>query len=130
SRSARPAPRRWQRAPSSSRTLPGRRLLDQAVEAPRVLAGDLVCVIGGEVAELLLDVLVGLGPHAVGVGIVGAPHQGLDAHLLDQLAADAVELERALALAPPVVAWLHGEAEVAEAVLPLEVHAVERVRKR
>src|SRR5207245_5468020 len=39
----------------------------------------------------------------------------------------AVELEGALALAAPVVARLHLQAEVPEAVLPLEVHAVERV---
>src|SRR5439155_8108572 len=68
-----------------------------------------------------------LGPHAVAVRVVGAPHQGLDAHVLDELGADAVELECALALAAPVVARLHLEAEVAEAVLPLEVHPVERV---
>src|SRR5262249_47581262 len=42
--------------------------------------------------------------------------------------ADLVELERGLALPAPVVARLHREPEVAEAVLPLEVHAVKRVR--
>src|SRR5882724_6276105 len=104
------------------------RLLDQTVELAGVLAGDLVRRLGRQVAELLGDVLRGLRPHAVGVRIVGAPHERLDAHLLDQLAADAIELERPLALAPPVVARLHREAEIAEAILPLEVHAVERVR--
>ena len=57
--------------------------------------------------------------------VVGAPHQAFRAHLVDQLGADAVELERGLALAAPVVRRLHLEAEVGEAVLPLEVHAVE-----
>src|SRR5688500_6681533 len=79
-------------------------------------------------AELLLDVLRGLGPYAVGVRIVGGPHERVDAHLVDEPRADAVELERRLALAPPVIARLHRQAEVAEAVFPLEVHAVQRVR--
>ena len=83
--------------------------------------------VGGQVAELLGDVLGGVGPHAVAVRVVGAPHERLHAHVVDQLGADAVELERGLALPPPVVARLHLEAEVGEAVLPLEVHAVERV---
>ena len=83
--------------------------------------------VGRQVAELLGDVLGGVRPHAVGVRVVGAPHQGLDAHVVDQLGADAVELEGGLALPPPVVARLHLEPEVGEAVLPLEVHAVERV---
>src|SRR5262249_41484920 len=99
----------------------------QAVELPGVLAGDLVRHLGGQVTELLLDILGRLGPHAVAVGIVGAPHERLDAHVLDELGADAVELEGALALAAPVVARLHLEPEIAEAVFPLEVHAIERV---
>src|SRR5215831_7582868 len=102
-------------------------LRDQPVELPRVLAGDLLHHVGGQVPELLLDVLGRLGPHAVGVRIVRGPHQRLHAHLVDELGADAVELERGLALPTPVVAGLHGETEVAEAVLPLEVHAIERV---
>src|SRR4029077_3181512 len=36
------------------------RLLDQAVELPRVLAHDLVRHLGGQMPELLLDVLGGL----------------------------------------------------------------------
>src|SRR6185295_11004168 len=103
------------------------RLLDQAVELPRVLADDLAHGRSGQVAELLLDVLGGLRPHSVAVGIVGAPHQRVLADLVDHLGPDAVELERRLALPPPVVAGLHRETQVAEAVLPLEVHAVEGV---
>src|SRR5262249_45315022 len=45
----------------------------------------------------------------------------------DQLPADAIELERSLALAPPVVARLHLEAQVPEAILPFEVHPIERI---
>src|SRR5262252_8961236 len=78
--------------------------LDQAVELARVLAGDLVHHVRGEVAELLLDVLRRLGPHPVGVRIVRGPHERLRSHLVDQLGPDAVELERRLALAAPVVA--------------------------
>src|SRR5215475_6272862 len=78
--------------------------------------------------ELLLDVLEGLGPHAVAVRIVGAPHQSLHPHVLDELGADAVELKGRLALPPPVVARLHAEPEIPEPVLPLEVHAIQRVR--
>src|SRR5207247_2408259 len=55
-----------------------------------------------------------------------APHQGLDAHLVDQLGPDAVELEGRAALAPPILAGLQLH-QVAEAVLELEIHAVERV---
>src|SRR5437899_8293022 len=79
-------------------------------------------------AELLLDVLRRLGPDPVGARIVRSPHERLDAHLVDQLGADLIELERRPALSPPVVARLHLEPEIPEAVFPLEVHAVERVR--
>src|SRR5437899_3792847 len=105
----------------------GRRASHEPVELTGVLTGDLVRDVGGQVAELLLDVLRRFRPHAVGMRVVRAPHEGLDAHVVDQLGADAIELKRALALAAPVVARLHLQAEVAEAVLPLEVHPVERV---
>src|SRR6185436_19428345 len=95
------------------------RVSQQPVELAGVLAGDLVRDVGRQVAELLLDVLRRLGPHAVAVRVVRAPHERLDAHVLDELGADAVELEGALALPAPVVARLHREAEIAEAVLPL-----------
>src|SRR6266571_7832070 len=103
-------------------------LFQESVELPGILARDLAHDVGRQVAELLLDILAGLGPYAVGVRVVGGPHERLGAHLVDELGTDAVELERRLALAPPVVARLHRQPEVAEAVLPLEVHAVERVR--
>src|SRR5213594_1392738 len=101
--------------------------LHQPVELPRVLARDLVRDVGRQVAELLGDVLRRLRPDAVGMRVVGAPHEGLDAHVVDQPGTDAVVLERRLALAAPLVARLHLESEVAEAVLPLVVHAIKRV---
>src|SRR5262249_56770896 len=102
----------------------GARLLDQAVELAGVLARDLVDHVGGQVAELLFDVLRRLGPHPVAWPVVRRPHQRLGAHLVDHLRADAVELERRLALAPPVVHRLHGEPMIAEAVFPFTVHSV------
>src|SRR5437868_2970111 len=58
--------------------------------------------------------------------IVGAPHQGLDAHILDELRADPVELERGAALPAPILARLQLH-QIAEAVLEFEIHAVERI---
>src|SRR5437867_13039525 len=72
-------------------------LLDQAVEAPRVLARHLVDDVIRQMLELLADVLLGFGPHPVRMRIVGAPHQRLKAHLVDELRAHAVVLERRLA---------------------------------
>src|SRR5262245_2514884 len=57
-------------------------LLDQAVELPRVLTGDFMDDVGGQMAELLLDVLRRLRPDAVGVRVVGGPHERLHAHLV------------------------------------------------
>src|SRR5215469_18488040 len=86
------SPRAGAAALGAAKTVaPVRSLADQAVGSPRVLADDLVRDLGRQVAELLLDVLRGLRPHAVAVRIVGAPHQRLDAHVLDELGADAVE---------------------------------------
>src|ERR1700730_3375956 len=100
--------------------------VDQPVKLAGVLAGDLVHDFGREAGELLLDVFRGFRPHGVGVRVVGAPHQGLDADVVDELRADRVELERRLALATPVFARLHLD-QVAEAVLILEIHAIERI---
>src|SRR5499427_1764008 len=105
----------------------GPALRDQAVELPGVLTGDLAHDVGGQVAELLLDVLRRFRPDSVWMRVVRPPHQRLHADVVDELGADAVELERGLALAAPVIARLHLQAEVAEAVLPLEVHPIEGV---
>src|SRR5439155_19183724 len=102
-------------------------LFHQTVKLPGVLAGDLPHDVGRQMAELLLDVLRGFRPDAVSVRIIRGPHQRLDAHLVDHLRADAIELERRLALPAPVIARLHRQTEITEAVLPLEVHAIERV---
>src|SRR6185436_18880245 len=91
------------------------------------LADDLPHRRRRQVAELLLDVLRGLRPDPIAVRIVRAPHERVRADLVDELGADPVELEAGLALPLPVVAGLHGEAEVPEAVLPLEVHAIQRI---
>src|SRR5262249_21545988 len=105
-----------------------RLLLHQAIELRGIVARDLPSHVLRQMAKLLLDVLRGLRPHAVRMRIVRAPHQRLDADVVDELGADAIELERRLALPAPVVARSHRQAEIAEAVLPLEVHPVERVR--
>jgi hypothetical protein len=81
---------------------------------------------GRKAGELFLDVFRGFRPHAVGVRVIGAPHQGFDADVVDELCADRVELERRFALAAPIFARLHLD-QVAEPVLVLEIHAVERV---
>src|SRR3984957_3940620 len=98
----------------------------EAVELRRVLAGELVDLVGGQPGELVLDELVRFRPHTVGMRVVGAPHNRLKADIVDQLGADAVELEGALAVAPPILARLQLH-QVAEAVLELEIHAVERI---
>src|SRR5215813_15455413 len=105
----------------------GPALRDQAIELPGVLTGDLAHDVGGQVAKLLLDVLRRFRPDPVWMRVVRPPHQRLHADVVDELGADAVELERGLALAAPVVARLYLQAEVAEAVRPLEIHPVERV---
>src|SRR5438552_18971574 len=87
-------------------------LLDQAVDAPRILARHLPDDVVRKMLELLADVLLGFRAHAVGVRIVGAPHQRLEAHLVDELRAHAVVLERRLALAPPVPARQHLERQL------------------
>src|SRR5438045_9524692 len=60
--------------------------------------------------------------------IIRTPHQGLDAHILDELRADPIELERGAALPAPILARLQFH-QIAEAVLEFEIHAVERVGK-
>src|SRR4051794_11590406 len=98
----------------------------QPVELRGVLAGDLVHGLGREAGELLLDILRAFRPDAVRVWVVGAPHQGFNPHLLDQLRPDAVELECRAALATPVFRRLQLH-QIAETVLELEIHPVERI---
>src|SRR5438067_1719233 len=100
--------------------------VDQAVKFGRVLASDLVNDVGRPARELLLDVFRGFRPHAVGVRIIGAPHQRFDADVVDELGADPVELERRAALPAPIFARLQLH-QVAEPIPVLEIHAVERV---
>src|SRR5260370_17605143 len=49
-------------------------LVHQAVELRRVLAGDLVDYLGRQSGELLVDVLGGFRPDAVGMRVVRPPH--------------------------------------------------------
>src|SRR2546425_5318478 len=101
---------------------------DEAVEPARVLANDLLAHGRGQVAELALDELARVGPHAIGMGKVRAPHDGVVPEIVDEVDADAVGLVRGLALAAPVFARPHRQREVRELVLPLRVHALEHVR--
>src|SRR3989442_11370904 len=99
----------------------------QAVERGGVVADDLPPGGGRQVAELALDVLLGVGPHAVWMREVGAPHDLVGAELVDQLHADRVGLVRRPALPLPVAARLHLQREVLELVLPLGIHAPQHV---
>src|ERR1700719_10521 len=89
-------------------------------------SGDLVHDLGRQALELLLDVFRGFRPYAVGVRIIGAPHQRFDPDVVDELGADPIELEGRAALPAPVFARLEVY-QIAEPILILEIHAVERV---
>src|SRR5262245_53808783 len=94
----------------------------EPVQAGGVFADDLVADAVREVAELALAVRPGVGPDAVGMGEVRAPHDLVGAEIVEQLDPDRVRLIRRPALAPPVVAGRHLERQVGELVLPLGVH--------
>src|SRR6059058_2140883 len=113
---------------SSGRSVPRTRSVDEAVEPARVLADDLLSDVGRQVPELTLDDLTGVGPDAVGVGEVRAPHDVVDPNLVEQLDADAIRLVGRLALAAPVLARSQAQSEVLELVLPFRIHALEDVR--
>src|SRR5260370_15110389 len=81
-------------------------LIHQAVELGGVLAGDLVDHLRRQSGELLVDVFCRFLPDAVRMRVIRAPHDGLDADIVDQLGADRVELEGRPALAPPILARL------------------------
>src|SRR5215475_10666619 len=104
------------------------RSVDEAVEPARVLAHDLSPRALRQMTQLLLDELLGVGPHPVRVREVRAPHDGLRPQLLEQSHADAIALVGGLALAAPVIAGTHRQLEILELVFPLEVHAIEHVR--
>src|SRR5438093_837285 len=100
----------------------------EAVERGGVVADDLPPRGGGQLTELAVDVLLRIGPHAVGMREVRAPHDLVGAQLVEQLHADRIGLVRRPALALPVLAGRHREREVLELVLPLGVHAPQHVR--
>ncbi len=58
-----------------------------------------------QVTELFGDVFRRVRPDAIRMRIIGTPHQRFDTQIFYQLKADAIELERRLALAAPVLAW-------------------------
>src|SRR5208282_4498963 len=60
--------------------------------------------------------------------VIGTPHQGFDAYVLDELGADPVELESGAALTTPILARLQLH-QIAEAVFILEIHPIEGVGK-
>src|SRR5439155_8009974 len=111
-----------------SEAKPRGRSADEPVEPARVLAHDLPPDVGRQVPELTLDDLAGVGPDAVGVGEVRAPHDVVDPDLVEQLDADAIRLVGRLALAAPVLARPQAQSEVPELVLPFRIHALEDVR--
>src|SRR5215472_9056197 len=115
------------RQPALILTAPAQLVSEQAVEPAGVLAGHLLDDVDRQVLELLVDIAPRLRPHAIRVGVVRAPHQGLDAHLVDQLGADAVVLERRLALPTPILTRLPLQRQVLVLILVLEVHAIEDV---
>src|SRR5205823_9198196 len=75
----------------------------EAVELRGVLADDLAADVGGQVAQLALHVLARVRPHAVGMRKVRAPHDLVDAELVDELDPDRIRLVRGPALPLPVL---------------------------
>src|SRR5580700_4116499 len=71
----------------------GIELIRQPIELGGVAARHREFDVGRQVAELVVDILRRFRPDTIGMREVRAPHQGLDAHILDQLGADAVVLE-------------------------------------
>src|SRR5262249_37258814 len=64
----------------------------ETVELRCVVTDDLAPHAGGQVSELALDVLARVGPHAVGMRKIGAPHDLVVAELVQQLDADGIGL--------------------------------------
>ena len=84
-----------------------RRSIDEAVEFGGVVADDFLAGGVGQVAEFALDVFLRVGPDAVGVREVRAPHDVVFAELVEEFHADRVALVGGVALAAPVVARRH-----------------------
>src|SRR5215469_16715498 len=102
----------WQRPRPTKRCWPrGRRSIHEAVELSRILTDDLASGGVGQVAELALDVVLRIGPDAVGVWKVRGPHDVALADLVDQLDADRIGLISRIALAAPILARRHLQIE-------------------
>src|SRR5215831_14499544 len=89
-------------------------LRDEPVQLPSVLTNDLAPHLLVQLPQVLLDHLERVRPDTVGVRIVGAPEDVVLPHQMDDIGHDTLVLEGGVALAPPVVAGLHGEPEVGE----------------
>src|SRR5689334_383042 len=102
---------------------------DQAVELADILADDLASNVGGQTAELALNVFLRIREDTIGMRIIGSPHDVLDADFVEQPGADAVVLECSPALTMPVITGFHLEMrdEVAETVFILVIHAIEHI---
>src|SRR5207244_12454707 len=84
---------RWELTrPSGGRDWSRPRSANETVELARVLADDLSADVGSQVTELTLDELARVGPDAVRMGEVRAPHDVVDADLVEQLDAHAIRV--------------------------------------
>src|SRR5262245_36728255 len=101
--------------------------MDEPIQLAGVLADDFVADLWGQVAQFALDELARVRPHSVRVGEVRTPHDGIVSQIIEKLDADAITLVGGSALAAPVLARPHGEAQVLELVLPFRVHTVQYV---
>src|SRR6266404_7430536 len=82
-------------------------LIHKPVQLRGVVANDLAACVLGQMAELALDVFLRVGPDAIGVREIRAPHDVVLAELVEQFHADRVALVGGVALAPPVFAGPH-----------------------
>src|SRR5215831_17267699 len=79
-------------------------------------------------AQLALDVFLGIRPDTIGMREIGAPHDVILANLVDHLDADAIGLISGITLPAPILTRPHLEVEILELVLPFQIHVVEDIR--
>src|SRR5205823_7305094 len=92
-------------------------LVAEAIELHRIVAGDLALGLGRDGGQLAGQELLAVGPDAIGVREVRAPHDVVLAQVVEQLDADRVGLVGGVELPVPVLAGLPLELEVLELVL-------------
>src|SRR2546425_8324316 len=103
--------------------------LQEPVQLAGVVAEDLALDGRVDRAEVLGDPLLRVGPDAVGMGIVRAPHDVVLADERDHHGDRGLVLIGRIALPAPQLARLHREVELVVPVLVLLVHPVEDVRQ-